>query len=115
MKIYTSTYDNNSQLFSLKDHGNYKLKIVGSNMWSDLFSSISATNVDWHINQKKYKSFVKLYNKLYRLHDNIDHELWIKNNSPMKYKSGYNYKFLDTDRNKLYKMLDNIIAKIKSL
>ncbi len=115
MKIYTSSYQGNTQLFSLQDQGDYKLRIIGENMWSDLFSSTTANNVTWHINQKRYKSLVKLYHKLYRLYDNNQHELWVYNNSPFRYKSNYAYKYLNVDTNKLIIKLERVINKIKKL
>ena len=105
----------NTQLFSIKDQGDYKLRLVGANMWSDLFSSITATNVTWHIDKKEYRRLVKLYDKLYRLYDNNQHELWIKNNSSFRYKAGYNYKYLDVNTKKLISKLEKVIYRLKNI
>ncbi len=115
MQIYTNNYTDENYIYSLQDQGNYKLRVISDNTWMDLISSVTANNVTWHCNQKKYKSLVKLYDKLYRLYDNNQHEIWVKNNSPFRYKSNYDYKYLNIDTKKLITKLERVIFKIKSL
>jgi len=120
MKIYTSTYRGKETTYQIQDLGNYKLRVVSTNSWSDLISSVDANDVEWHISKKKYRRLVKLYNKLYRLYDNIQHELWIKNNSSMRFKNAYKkknngYKYLETDNVKLIDKLSAAVRRLKNI
>lgn len=120
MILYTSTYNNIDTDYRIEERSGQKLVVIGGNTWGDLSCHMDANNVTWHVNKDKIKRLVKHYEKLFYLHLSINHELWVKNNAPYKFKTSYEekhggYKFLEYDNDKVMRILKKIVSKIKNI